>query len=161
MHGAAREAAWRYDHPKLKYVVDALEWVGGVFVAIALLIAIVLAFKAILAALAIVLGKMVAELVAGFVAGFLIGYFGAQAYEARVAKGQSGGAAFLGALADISGVTALRRSFTDDSLSMFKRGMLFGEGLVLSSVSYSAAPASCARSRCAFRQGSPTLEVRR
>ena len=137
MHGAAREAAWRYDHPRLKYVVDAvefaLEFAAILFVAITVVFALILAFKAILAGLvaflALFVGQMAATLILAFVGGAALGYFGARAYEERVAKGQSGGAAFLGAVADISGLTAIRSGLTDDSLTIAERGMRIGVGL--------------------------------
>jgi hypothetical protein len=144
MHNAARQAAWRFDHPHLKKVVAGVEWVlealAVIFVAIAVILALVLAFEAIVAVLAALLGELLAQLLVTAIGAFAAGYFGAKAYDERVKKGQSGPRAFFGAIADVTGISDFRKALTDDSLGILERGVLLGtSGLAIFGLAMGAA----------------------
>ena len=121
MHNAAREAAWRYDHPYLKRVVDVVEFVGEVLLVALGFVMIV----GILVGVAFIVVALFGELAAAFLGGFLIGYFGAQAYEER-RKTADRLPALLGAIGDITGINEARRAFTDPKMKPFDRGVAWG-----------------------------------
>ena len=119
MHSAARDAAWRYDHPYLKHVVDVIEVALGFALMVAILVAVVVA-------LVFAVGELAAAVIIGVVGGFLAGYFGAKAYEERRKAGASPRAALLGAIGDVTGLNDVRRAFTDSKMAPFDRGMAWG-----------------------------------
>ncbi len=134
MEEAADDAAWEHDHPILSTIGDIAGIVAGVIVGIVLVIALVvvaiIAFKVLIAGLvALGVSLAVAELIALVVGLGLLAYGIYSAYQARVAAGQGGWEAFGGALMDVTGITDIKRSFTEKGLSPFERGFAFGKGI--------------------------------
>ena len=122
MVNAARQAAWRYDHPYLKHVVDTVEVAAGFIAALAIAVAIIVGLPLLLGAeLAAAIFTALA-----LVGAFFIGYFGAQRYYERRQDHQSVLSSVFGALADVTGVTDAYHAFTDPSMSPFDRGMAWG-----------------------------------
>ena len=115
MDKAARHAAWRYDHDILKYVVDAIEVILGFLLIVAIFIAVAVALVAVFG-----------ELIAAMIFGFAIGYFGAQAYDERRKNKETPFSALVGAFADVTGFTDVKRAFTDPKMKPFDRGMAWG-----------------------------------
>ena len=122
MHNAARLAAWRYDHPYRAFAVDALEVVLGFAAAIAIVIGLVVLLPLIVgeAAAAVIVTLIV------LIGAFAIGYFGAKAYDERRAAKQSKVSAFFGAIADVTGISDVKRAFTDAKMAPFDRGFAWG-----------------------------------
>jgi Domain of unknown function (DUF4157) len=123
MHNTARQVAWRYDHPYLKYVVDAVEVILGFALVIAIVVGLVVM-------LPVIVGEAAAAVIltaTALIGAFMIGYFGAKAYDERKKAGASGVSAFFGALADVTGINDVRRAFTDPKMSPFDRGMAWGQ----------------------------------
>ena len=130
MDYAARMAAWRYDHPIRAGLARRLEIFLGV-------VAAGLALAALIFALPFILGAEAAAVVlfiVGMVGAFFIGYFGAKAYDERRKADPKGSqaAAFFGAIADVTGITDVRRAFTDEKMSDFERGFVVGNFLLSS-----------------------------
>jgi hypothetical protein len=122
MVAAARQAAWRYDHPYLKYVVDTVEVAAGFIAALAIAAAIIFG-------LPLILGAEAAALVFAILAvvgAFFIGYFGAKSYYERRQEHQSVLSSVFGAIADVTGITEAYHAFTDSKMSPFERGMAWG-----------------------------------
>ncbi len=122
MHNAARQAAWRYDHPILKHVVTAVEVVMGFALIVGALIALAVG-------LPILVGAAVAAVIFAVIAvigGFFIGYFGAKAYYERRTTGASRVSALFSALAEVTGINDVHRAFTDPKMAPFDRGMAWG-----------------------------------
>jgi Domain of unknown function (DUF4157) len=122
MVNAARKAAWRFDHPYLKHVVDTIEVAAGFIAVLAIATAIILSIPFIFG-----------EAAAGFIfaglamlGAFLLGYQGAQHYYERKADHQTVAASFFGALADVTGITDAYHAFTDFKMAPFDRGMAWG-----------------------------------
>ncbi|MEQ1517588.1 MAG: DUF4157 domain-containing protein, partial [Usitatibacteraceae bacterium] len=123
MHNAARQAAWRYDHPYMKHVADAVEVILGFALVIAIVVGLIVM-------LPVIIGETAAAVILAAIAilgGFMIGYFGAKAYDERKKAGASGVSAFFGALADVTGINDVRRAFTDPKMSPFDRGVAWGQ----------------------------------
>ncbi|MDB5970549.1 MAG: hypothetical protein JWQ90_2999 [Hydrocarboniphaga sp.] len=119
---AARHAAWVYDHPVRDRIVRGADIFLGVLAA-------VLVFAALVVALPFILGAEAALVVVcliAFVSGFAMGYYGVQAYKERRKAGDSAASAFFGAVADVTGLTDFRRSFTDQKMPDFERGFAIG-----------------------------------
>jgi hypothetical protein len=130
---AARTAAWEYEHEIMAAIASGVEYglkfVGGILVAVAIIVTVVLALEALLAVFVAVLGEFIGTLVFAAILGFAAGYTGAAAYEARRNDDQGVVHAFFGAIGDVLGVTSVYKAFAADGLSAFERGKLFGEGL--------------------------------
>ncbi len=127
MREAAIQAAWEYDHPILSRVVTVLGFVLGLIVAI---VAIVFGFEIIVGLLMLAgLSEAVATVVTAVAGIALLVYSAYSSYTARREAGQGVGAALLGTLADLTGITQLRHSLTDSNMSPFERGLEFGFGL--------------------------------
>ena len=123
MHNAARQAAWRYDHPYFKHVVDTIEVILGFALVIAMVVGLVVM-------LPVLVGEVAAAVILTALAllgAFAIGYFGAKAYDERKKAGASGVSAFFGAVADVTGINDVRRAFTDPKMAPFDRGMAWGQ----------------------------------
>ena len=134
MQDAADDAEFEWDHP----VLAALEFLAGIIAGIVEVLAVLLLLLVVTLIIATVLGvsMLVAGLVlVGVMAAFAIGY----GFGARLAAGQGVGEAFLGSvtafgrsvpgmLYDMTGIPKLRRAFSDEHMSPFKRGELIGEG---------------------------------
>jgi Domain of unknown function (DUF4157) len=119
MHNAARQAAWRYDHPYLKHVVDVVEVALGFALIVGILIVIAVG-------LVFAFGELAAALIMAVVGGFLAGYFGAKAYEERRKAGAGRLSALLGAIGEVTGINEVRRAFTDSKMKPFDRGLAWG-----------------------------------
>ena len=134
MDKAAEKAAWDHDHWVLAGIRDAAAFIGGLILAIVivigLVVVVILAFELIIAALVYVgVPAAVAKLLV--VVGGLVwlGYQVYSAYQNRISRGESGWGAFGGALADVTGITDMKRALTEKGLSPFERGFLFGRGI--------------------------------
>jgi hypothetical protein len=126
MHHAARQAAWRYDHPIMRRVVSGVEIFLGVVGAI-------LAFAGLVLALPFIVGEAAALVITAIVAaiiGFSMGYFGAKAYDERRKAGADRLPALLGAIGDVTGINDVRRALTDQKMSDFDRGFVLGNFLL-------------------------------
>ena len=119
---AARHAAWVYDHPWKDRIVRGADIFLGVLAAGLVIAALIFTLPFILGveAAAVVMYLLL------LVTSFLAGYYGAQSYDERRKAGQSGASAFLGAVADVTGLTDVRRSVTDQKMSDFDRGFAIG-----------------------------------
>ena len=116
MQEAAEDAAWDYDHPVLSTLRDIGEFIAGALLAIlvvlVLVVVVIVAFKLIVAGLIIAgLTAKAAAIVAAVIGIGLLAYGIYGAAGACTAAGESSGDAFLGALQDMTGITALRRGF--------------------------------------------------
>ena len=131
---AASDAGWDYDHPVLSTLRDVGLIVAGIIVGIvAALVLVVVAIAVITALVAalVYLGvpALVAQVIVGAIAVglLLVGLY--VAYDRRVAAGQSGPAAFGGAVLDILGLSEAASAFTDPNLTPFQAGYALGHGL--------------------------------
>ena len=122
---AARKAAWKYDHPIRDRIVRGTEIFLGVLGAIALVAALIFMLPAIVGSTA----AAVILVIAGAIGAFAAGYFGAAAYDKRKKAGASGVSALFGAVADVTGITDVKRAFTDEKMSDFERGFALGNFL--------------------------------
>ncbi len=134
MEDAASDSAWDYDHPILSTLRDIGEFVAGVIVgivAVLLLVVVVLALAEVLIAGLVALGisAAAAALIVEIAGLALLAYGVYSAYESRSAKGQSGVEAFVGALGDVTGITAIYHSVTAEGMTPYERGKMFGEGV--------------------------------
>jgi len=134
MQEAADDAAYELDHP----VLSALEFLAGIIAGIIEVLAVLLLLLVVTLIIASVLGigMLAAGLVlVGAMAAFAIG----AGFGARLAAGQGVGEAFLGSvtafgrgvpgmLYDMTGIPKLRRAFSSEPMSPFKRGELIGQG---------------------------------
>jgi Domain of unknown function (DUF4157) len=136
----ARQAAWRYDHPHLKYVVDAIEVAAGFLAAIAIAAA---AIALLVLGLPILIGAEAAAVVLTAVAvlgAFFVGYGGGKSYVERREKGQGVAHSIFGAIADSTGISGAYHAFTDAKMSPFERGMAWGESWITLFGAADAAP---------------------
>ena len=135
MREAAADAAWDYDHPILSTLADigaiVLGVIAGILAMLALVVVAIVAFKLIIASLiAVGVSALGAELIAAMAGLALLTYGIYQAYQARVQAGEEGGWATLGgALLDLTGITDIRRAFSEPGLTPFERGFAFGRGV--------------------------------
>jgi hypothetical protein len=133
MEEAADDAAWDYDHPVLSGLRDVGMFIAGALIAIVLVLVVVVvaivAFKLLVAGLiALGVSAATAAIIAAVVGVGLLALGVYQAYSARAARGESGLEALGGAVLDLTGITALRRGFTEPGLTPFERGWQIGEG---------------------------------
>lgn len=123
---AARQAAWRYDHPVMRRVVRGVEIFLGVVAAIVILAALVITLPFIVGEAA----ALVIIAIAVAITAFLLGYNGAEAYEKRRQAGAGRASAFFGAVADVTGINDVRRAVTDQKMADFDRGFALGNFLL-------------------------------
>ncbi|WP_204150209.1 DUF4157 domain-containing protein [Leptolyngbya sp. CCY15150] len=135
MQEAARDAAWRHDHPIQAKLKDIAGFVAGLVIGIvavlALVVVVIVGFKVLIAGLvALGVSLLVAKIVAAVVGLGLLAYGIYQAYQARKEAGAEGGGGTFGmALLDLTGLTAIHRGVTQEGLSPFQRGLAVGEGV--------------------------------
>ncbi|MDT5293480.1 MAG: hypothetical protein QOJ76_360, partial [Acidobacteriota bacterium] len=134
MNEAGEDAGWDYDHPILSTLRDIGMFVGGMIVGIVLVLLVVVVFlvlaEVLIAGLvAVGVSAATAALIVEIGGLLLMAYMGYEAYESRRGRGESGPEAFIGALGDITGITLIYQSVTEEGLSPFERGEKFGTGL--------------------------------